>query len=173
MLAYAPQALQILASCLAAPLPRAREQALDAFTAWLKLTGGVGLTGPMLMQSPLVRCAHAEWQLVGAVGGLARRLQGASLQPRPCPAGRGGRPPAAPRHRWPLAARAKPHAALARPRARRRAALEGLRSPDTFFPAVDASVELIYCTSSRGRPKDDMAPLVQAIVPEVMALKPR
>lgn len=57
MLAYAPQALQILGSCLAAPLPRAREQVLDAFTAWLKLTGGIGLSGPMLMQSPLVRSA--------------------------------------------------------------------------------------------------------------------
>lgn len=38
---------------------------------------------------------------------------------------------------------------------------------------MDAVVELIYCTSHRGRPKDDMAPLVQLIVPEVMALKPR
>ncbi|PSC72289.1 transportin-3 isoform X1 [Micractinium conductrix] len=108
MMAYAPQALQILASCLAAPLSRAREQALDAFTSWLKLTGGTGLNGAMLMQSPLVR-----------------------------------------------------------------AALEGLRSSDTFFAAVDAVIELIYCTSHRGRPKDDMAPLVQLIVPEVMALKPR
>ncbi|EFN54933.1 hypothetical protein CHLNCDRAFT_134668 [Chlorella variabilis] len=108
MMAYAPQALQILSGCLSAPLPRAQEQVLDAFTSWLKLTGGVGLTGPMLMQSPLVR-----------------------------------------------------------------AALEGLRSADTFFSAVDAVVELIYCTSQRGRPKDDMAPLVQLIVPEVMALKPR
>lgn len=54
-----------------------------------------------------------------------------------------------------------------------RAALEGLRAPETFFAAVDAVVELIYCTSHRGRPKDDMAPLVQLIVPEVMALKPR
>ncbi|KAL4452442.1 hypothetical protein ABPG75_008104 [Micractinium tetrahymenae] len=108
MMAYAPQALQILASCLSAPLPRAREQALDAFTSWLKLTGGMGLNGPMLMQSPLVR-----------------------------------------------------------------AALEGLRSSDTFFAAVDAVIELIYCTSHRGRPKEDMAPLVQLIVPEVMALKPR
>lgn len=58
------QALQILASCLSAPLPRAREQALDAFTSWLKLTGGMGLNGPMLMQSPLVRCA------AGGLGGL-------------------------------------------------------------------------------------------------------
>ncbi|KAI3438282.1 hypothetical protein D9Q98_000717 [Chlorella vulgaris] len=108
MMAAAPQALQILAGCLAAPLPRVQEQVLDAFTSWLKLTGGVGLSGAMLMQSPLVR-----------------------------------------------------------------AALEGLRSADTFFPAVDAAVELIYCTSERGRPKEDMAPLVQLIVPEVMALKPR
>ena len=54
-----------------------------------------------------------------------------------------------------------------------RAALEGLRSSDTFFSAVDAVVELIYCTSQRGRPKEDMAPLVQLIVAEVMALKPR
>ena len=55
----------------------------------------------------------------------------------------------------------------------RRAALEGLRSSNTFFSAVDAVVELIYCTSQRGRPKEDMAPLVQLIVAEVMALKPR
>ena len=54
-----------------------------------------------------------------------------------------------------------------------RAALEGLRDANTFFPAVDAVVELIYCTSHRGRPKDDIAALVQLIVPEVMALKPR
>jgi hypothetical protein len=38
---------------------------------------------------------------------------------------------------------------------------------------VDAVVELVYCTSQRGRPKEDMAPLVAAIVPQVMALKPR
>jgi hypothetical protein len=57
MMAAAPQALQILAGCLAAPLPRVQEQVLDAFTSWLKLTGGVGLSGAMLMQSPLVRWA--------------------------------------------------------------------------------------------------------------------
>lgn len=54
-----------------------------------------------------------------------------------------------------------------------RAALEGLRSSDVFFPATDAVIELIYCTSQRGRPRDDMAQLVQMIVPEVMALRPR
>ena len=54
-----------------------------------------------------------------------------------------------------------------------RAALEGLRSPNAFFPATDAVVELIYCTSLRGRPKEEMAGLVQLIVPEVMALRPR
>jgi hypothetical protein len=55
MVAYTPQALQVLAGCLVAPLPRVREQVLDAFTAWLKLTGGCGITGAMLMDSPLVR----------------------------------------------------------------------------------------------------------------------
>lgn len=78
-----PQALQILASCLTAPLPRAQEQALDAFTSWLKLTGGVGLNGPMLMQSPLVRCAGVgapaaagEWQSGWRPGsGVASRWQ--------------------------------------------------------------------------------------------------
>lgn len=59
------------------------------------------------------------------------------------------------------------------PPSRCRAALEGLRASETFFAAVEAVIELIYCTSHRGRPKDDMAPLVQLIVPEVMALKPR
>lgn len=54
-----------------------------------------------------------------------------------------------------------------------RAALEGLHSADAFFAAVDAVVELIYCTSRRGRPRDEMAQLVQAIVPEVMSLRPR
>lgn len=39
--------------------------------------------------------------------------------------------------------------------------------------ATDAVIELIYCTSERGRPKDDMTRLVQMIVPEVMALRPR
>ena len=38
---------------------------------------------------------------------------------------------------------------------------------------MDAVIELIYCTSRLGRPRDDMAPLVQLIVPEVMALRPR
>lgn len=62
------QALQILASCLSTPLPRAREQALEAFTSWLKLTGGMGLSGPMLMQSPLVRCAAGLGAAIGWAG---------------------------------------------------------------------------------------------------------
>eukprot|EP00887_Chlorella_sp_A99_P006855 scaffold2.g6855.t1 len=108
MVAYTPQALQILSTCLPAPGPRTKEQVLEAFTSWLKLTGGQVLDGPGLTGSPLVR-----------------------------------------------------------------AALEGLRAADAFFPATEAVVELIYCTSRRGRPKDEMAQLVQLIVPEVMALRPR
>jgi hypothetical protein len=61
MLACAPQALQVLAACLGAPLPRVREQVLDAFTSWLKLTGGANLGGAALMQSPLVRCAGSRF----------------------------------------------------------------------------------------------------------------
>ncbi len=54
------------------------------------------------------------------------------------------------------------------------AALTGLRTADdSFFAAADAVIELIYCTSDRGRPRADMAPLVQMIVPEVMGLRPR
>lgn len=163
MMAYAPQALQILASCLAAPLSRAREQALDAFTSWLKLTGGTGLNGAMLMQSPLVRCGvGAEARHACSRGASYGVLEAAS------------RPPWL--HllcgctcfvRWCTTNAALVLCCFCR------AALEGLRSSDTFFAAVDAVIELIYCTSHRGRPKDDMAPLVQLIVPEVMALKPR
>ena len=83
-------------------------QVLEAFTAWLKLAGGIGLSGDELTTSPLVA-----------------------------------------------------------------AALQGLRTPDAFFQATDAVIELIYCTSERGRPKEDMARLVQMILPEVMALRPR
>ena len=52
------------------------------------------------------------------------------------------------------------------------AALEGLRSPTAFYAAVDAVIELIYCSSEAGRPRDDMSQLVQALVPQVMALRP-
>lgn len=56
------------------------------------------------------------------------------------------------------------------------AALEGLQSPSTsgvFFSSVDAVIELIYCTSKGGVPREDMGSLVQAIVPSVMSLRPR
>lgn len=42
-----------------------------------------------------------------------------------------------------------------------------------LLQATDAVIELIYCSSVRGRPKEDYARLVQGIVPEVMALRPR
>ncbi len=118
----------------------------------------------MLMQSPLVRCAclsgagRAGWFAAGGTvgtGELARGAGGiacAALLLPLCPSSM------------------QPTPATCTPG---RAALEGLRSSDTFFSAVDSVVELIYCTSQRGRPKEDMAPLVQLIVAEVMALKPR
>ena len=53
------------------------------------------------------------------------------------------------------------------------AALEGLRSSDAFYAAADAVIELIYCSSSAGRPREEMAPLVQVLVPEIMGLRPR
>lgn len=52
-------------------------------------------------------------------------------------------------------------------------ALEALKHEDSFFSAVDAVVEIIYCSSLRGRPKPEMAQLVQAIVSQVMGLLPR
>ncbi|KAL4538826.1 hypothetical protein Ndes2526B_g02895 [Nannochloris sp. 'desiccata'] len=102
------QALSVLGDCLARIDARGREQALEAFAAWLKLSGGAGVTGPTLLQTPLTS-----------------------------------------------------------------AALEGLRSSDSFYAAADAVVEMIYCSSHSGRPRDDMAPLVQALVPQIMALRPR
>ena len=163
-MAYAPQALQILSGCLSAPLPRAQEQVLDAFTSWLKLTGGVGLTGPMLMQSPLVRWV-AYWLAGVAALETSRTPPAGAAVPLPSLSAGSAWPGL---RGWPA-----PPDRAAGAGCWRRAALEGLRSADTFFSAVDAVVELIYCTSQRGRPKDDMAPLVQLIVPEVMALKPR
>jgi hypothetical protein len=77
MVAYAPAALQILSSCLSAQaaMTHAKEQVLEAFTSWLKLTGGAGLTGPMLMQSPLARCAGFSW----LAGWLAGWRHGSSM----------------------------------------------------------------------------------------------
>jgi hypothetical protein len=184
MVAYAPAALQILASCLSAQaaMTHAKEQVLEAFTSWLKLTGGAGLTGPMLMQSPLARCVGGvgacvrAFVLAGWLTGWLAGCRHSSTMYGHCPAVAGSASEqehpkhslsctGAPTHRRLLLWAALQHTC--------RAALEGLRDADTFFPAVDAVVELIYCTSHRGRPKDDMAPLVQLIVPEVMALKPR
>ena len=47
------------------------------------------------------------------------------------------------------------------------AALDGLASESAFDEAVDATVELVYCTSSGGQPEPSMLPLVSIIVPWV------
>ena len=47
------------------------------------------------------------------------------------------------------------------------AALEGLASESAFDEAVDATVELVYCTSSGGQPEPSMLPVVGIIVPSV------
>jgi transportin-3 len=47
------------------------------------------------------------------------------------------------------------------------------KEDDSFYAAVDAVVEIIYCSSSHGRPKAELAPLVQAIVLQVMSLRPQ
>lgn len=48
-----------------------------------------------------------------------------------------------------------------------KAAMEGLKSTDTFEDASDAVCELVLCTSSRGSPEAQMMPLVQLLVPAV------
>lgn len=48
-----------------------------------------------------------------------------------------------------------------------KAAMEGLRSVDTFEDASDAVCELVMCTSTRGEPEQQMMPLVQLLVPAV------
>jgi transportin-3 len=108
--ASAPAALEVLGRCLGGAGERAREQALGAFAAWLKLSGGEGLDPAALAASPLTAAA----------------LEGL---------GAGGAGP--------------------------------------FHAAADAVVELVYCSSSGGRPRAGWAPLVQALVPRVMALRPR
>lgn len=107
MEAALPRALAVLAECLARADARGKEQALEAFAAWLRLDGRSVGAAPVLLQSPLTS-----------------------------------------------------------------AALEGLRSPSVFYASVDAVIELIYCSSQGGRPRDDMGQLVQALVPQVMALRP-
>ena len=47
------------------------------------------------------------------------------------------------------------------------AALEGLASESAFDEAVDATVELVYCTSLGGQPEPSMLPVVSIIVPSV------
>lgn len=47
------------------------------------------------------------------------------------------------------------------------ATLEGLQSNEVFDPAVDAAVELIYCSAARGQPDQRMLPLVNVLVPAV------
>ena len=51
-----------------------------------------------------------------------------------------------------------------------KAAMEGLRSADTFEDASDAVCELVMCTSSRGEPDQQMMPLVHLLVPAVCFL---
>jgi len=51
-----------------------------------------------------------------------------------------------------------------------KAAMEGLKSADTFEDASDAVCELVLCTSSRGEPEPQMMPLVQLLVPAVRYL---
>lgn len=48
-----------------------------------------------------------------------------------------------------------------------KAAMEGLKSVDTFEDASDAVCELVLCTASRGEPEPQMMPLVQLLVPAV------
>lgn len=50
------------------------------------------------------------------------------------------------------------------------AALDGLASEIAFDEAVDATVELVYSTSSGGQPEPSMLPLVSLIVPSVNKL---
>lgn len=51
-----------------------------------------------------------------------------------------------------------------------KAAMEGLKSVDTFEDASDAVCELVMCTASRGQPEPQMMPLVQLLVPAVSHL---
>lgn len=44
---------------------------------------------------------------------------------------------------------------------------------EIFYSAVDAVVELLYCTSDGGRPKTEMASIVQTMVSGIMGLVPR
>ncbi len=47
------------------------------------------------------------------------------------------------------------------------AALDSLASESAFDEAVDATVELVYSTSSGGVPEESMLPVVSLIVPSV------
>ena len=51
------------------------------------------------------------------------------------------------------------------------AALEGLNNHETFDQAVEAMVELIYSTSSRGAPSQESMALVARLVPAVSHLR--
>ena len=48
-----------------------------------------------------------------------------------------------------------------------KAAMEGLKSLDTFEDASEAVCELVMCTASRGQPEPQMMPLVALLVPAV------
>ena len=47
------------------------------------------------------------------------------------------------------------------------AALTGLKDEDVFDAAVEAVVQLIYCSSAGGSPQPNLQPLVQRLVPAV------
>ena len=47
------------------------------------------------------------------------------------------------------------------------------REEEQFYAAVDSVVEIIYCSSAQGRPKPELAGLVQAMVAQVMGLLPQ
>lgn len=51
--------------------------------------------------------------------------------------------------------------------------LDGLQKEESFFAAVDAIIEVIYCSSHKGRPKPELQQVVQALVSQVMGLLPQ
>lgn len=52
-------------------------------------------------------------------------------------------------------------------------ALDGLQREESFFAAVDAIIEVIYCSSEKGRPKAGLEHVVQTLVSHVMGLLPQ
>jgi len=52
-------------------------------------------------------------------------------------------------------------------------AVSGLAEPDTFEAAVNALIELLWCTSQEGRPRESMLPLAMLVVRKAAELRPR